>query len=239
MNLHKQFSRRYIHLDSRLSQQSILILDTFILFQLKVNCLIKRGSMQLQASNVMECYQDFTKAVSIDPDNSDIYHHRGQVSNDRVLKLKIQKRVRRLDLHFIFSGQFSSVCDPKKGKWTIAFIWRENMLEYFPADIIRFGMRNVFRIFIVLDIRFKCLKDYNPWYNSVHLSYVTANLAVHIHVLQNLPVYQRTKILSLKKLRLNEIEANLTFVERNPCVFLCSVCSLLACFVYYRINFNI
>ena len=32
----------------------------------------------------------------------------------------------------------------------------------FPADIIRFGMRNVFRIFIVLDIRFKCLKDYNP-----------------------------------------------------------------------------
>lgn len=35
--------------------------------------------MQLQASNVMECYQDFTKAISIDPDNSDIYHHRGQI----------------------------------------------------------------------------------------------------------------------------------------------------------------
>ena len=30
MNLHKQFSRRYIHLDSRLGQQSLLI--TFILF---------------------------------------------------------------------------------------------------------------------------------------------------------------------------------------------------------------
>lgn len=72
--------------------------------------------MQLQASNVMECYQDFTKAVSIDPDNSDIYHHRGQVSNDRVLKLKIQKRVRRLDLHFTSFGQFSSVCDPNKDK---------------------------------------------------------------------------------------------------------------------------
>ena len=130
MNLHKQFSQRHIHLDSRLSQQSILILDTFILFQLKVNCLIKRGSMQLQASNVMECYQDFTKAVSIDPDNSDIYHHRGQVSNDRVLKLKIQKRVRRLDLHFIFSGKFSSVCDPNKGKWTIFHLARKYALMF-------------------------------------------------------------------------------------------------------------
>ncbi|KAL9964039.1 hypothetical protein ACROYT_G027613 [Oculina patagonica] len=47
--------------------------------KLKVNCLIKRGSMQLQASNVMECFQDFTKAVSLDPNNSDIYHHRGQI----------------------------------------------------------------------------------------------------------------------------------------------------------------
>lgn len=47
--------------------------------KLKVNCLIKRGSMQLQASNVMECFQDFNKAVSLDPDNSDIYHHRGQI----------------------------------------------------------------------------------------------------------------------------------------------------------------
>lgn len=155
--------------------------------------------MQLQASNVMECYQDFTKAVSIDPDNSDIYHHRGQVSNDRVLKLKIQKRVRRLDLHFTFFGQFSSVCDPNKDKWTVAFIWRENTLEYFSADIIRFEIRKVFRTFIVLDIRFKCLKNYNSRCNFVHLlSYVTANLTVRIHVLQNRPVCQRTKILSLK-----------------------------------------
>ena len=35
--------------------------------------------MQLQAGNVMECFRDFNKAVSLDPDNSDIYHHRGQV----------------------------------------------------------------------------------------------------------------------------------------------------------------
>lgn len=48
-------------------------------FQLKVNCLIKRGSMHLQATMLNECVEDFKKAISLDPDNSDIYHHRGQV----------------------------------------------------------------------------------------------------------------------------------------------------------------
>ena len=48
-------------------------------FQLKVNCLIKRGSMHLQATMLKECVEDFQKAISLDPDNSDIYHHRGQV----------------------------------------------------------------------------------------------------------------------------------------------------------------
>ena len=42
--------------------------------------MIKRGSMQLQAENVQECVKDFDKAIELDPDNSDIYHHRGQVS---------------------------------------------------------------------------------------------------------------------------------------------------------------
>jgi len=41
--------------------------------------LIKRGSMHLQATMLNECVEDFKKAISLDPDNSDIYHHRGQV----------------------------------------------------------------------------------------------------------------------------------------------------------------
>ena len=36
--------------------------------------------MQLQAENVQECVKDFDKAIELDADNSDIYHHRGQVS---------------------------------------------------------------------------------------------------------------------------------------------------------------
>ena len=36
--------------------------------------------MQLQAENVQECVKDFDKAIELDPDNSDSYHHRGQVS---------------------------------------------------------------------------------------------------------------------------------------------------------------
>ena len=35
--------------------------------------------MQLQAANLEQCVEDFKKAISLDPDNSDIYHHRGQV----------------------------------------------------------------------------------------------------------------------------------------------------------------
>ena len=35
--------------------------------------------MQLQASNVQECVKDFDKAIALDANNSDIYHHRGQV----------------------------------------------------------------------------------------------------------------------------------------------------------------
>lgn len=50
------------------------------LTKLKVNCLIKRGSMQLQAENVQECVKDFDKAIELDSDNSDIYHHRGQIN---------------------------------------------------------------------------------------------------------------------------------------------------------------
>ena len=35
--------------------------------------------MNLQATNLLECVEDFKKAISLDPNNSDIYHHRGQV----------------------------------------------------------------------------------------------------------------------------------------------------------------
>ena len=35
--------------------------------------------MHLQATMLQECVEDFKKAIALDPDNSDIYHHRGQV----------------------------------------------------------------------------------------------------------------------------------------------------------------
>lgn len=54
--------------------------DEQVSTKLKVNCLIKRGSMNLQATNLLECVEDFKKAISLDPNNSDIYHHRGQIN---------------------------------------------------------------------------------------------------------------------------------------------------------------
>lgn len=49
--------------------------------KLRVNALIKRASlaMQTQPNTPEVCFEYFTKAEEIDPDNSDIYHHRGQV----------------------------------------------------------------------------------------------------------------------------------------------------------------
>ena len=46
-----------------------------------MNALIKRGSIHLQLDSPEASVADFKKAIDIDDKNSDIYHHRGQVSN--------------------------------------------------------------------------------------------------------------------------------------------------------------
>ncbi|XP_001637299.2 mitochondrial import receptor subunit TOM70 isoform X1 [Nematostella vectensis] len=47
--------------------------------KLKINCLIKRGSLHIQETREAEADQDFKKAILLDPNNSDIYHHRAQI----------------------------------------------------------------------------------------------------------------------------------------------------------------
>lgn len=49
--------------------------------KLRANALIKRASlaMQTQPNTPEECFKYFAQAEVLDPDNSDIYHHRGQV----------------------------------------------------------------------------------------------------------------------------------------------------------------
>ena len=48
--------------------------------QIVSNALIKRGSLKMQNGEQLEALDDFATAVNKDPENSDIYHHRGQVS---------------------------------------------------------------------------------------------------------------------------------------------------------------
>jgi import receptor subunit TOM70 len=50
-----------------------------LLLQVTVNALIKRASLYLQQEEAEKCTQDFATAISLDPSNADIYHHRGQV----------------------------------------------------------------------------------------------------------------------------------------------------------------
>lgn len=46
---------------------------------LRVNALIKRASIHMQLEDPNACMDDFNRAVTLDPDNPDIYHQRGQV----------------------------------------------------------------------------------------------------------------------------------------------------------------
>ena len=46
---------------------------------MRVNALIKRGGVYILQEKQTEGLADFAHAARIDPDNSDIYHHRGHV----------------------------------------------------------------------------------------------------------------------------------------------------------------
>ena len=47
--------------------------------QIRSNALIKRGSLRLQVDGQTDALDDLSTAMNEDPENSDVYHHRGQV----------------------------------------------------------------------------------------------------------------------------------------------------------------
>lgn len=47
--------------------------------KMRVNALVKRGSLYMQQEKVEESLRDFDKAALLDPSNSDVFHHRGQI----------------------------------------------------------------------------------------------------------------------------------------------------------------
>ncbi|CAG9135253.1 unnamed protein product [Plutella xylostella] len=55
------------------------VIDSDASTKVKVNALIKRASLFTQLENTERCLEDFARAAELDPPNSDIYHHRGQV----------------------------------------------------------------------------------------------------------------------------------------------------------------
>jgi len=70
--------------DLAMSDLSSLISDDSANPKIRTNALIKRASLFIQqckdpVQDPLKAMDDFKKAVEIDPDNSDIYHHRGQV----------------------------------------------------------------------------------------------------------------------------------------------------------------
>jgi len=69
---------------SAMEDLNILIDDNAVDVKVKVNALIKRASLFIQQCKDPKTdpelsLADFAKAANIDPDNADVYHHRGQV----------------------------------------------------------------------------------------------------------------------------------------------------------------
>lgn len=62
-----------------LADLDIIINNEKIDRKLRVNAIIKRACIHIQLEDTTKCFEDFEKAIKIDPNNADIYHHRGQV----------------------------------------------------------------------------------------------------------------------------------------------------------------
>ncbi|XP_068126798.1 mitochondrial import receptor subunit TOM70 [Hyperolius riggenbachi] len=62
--------------------------------KLRANALIKRGSMYMQQQQPLMSTQDFNMAADIDPQNADVYHHRGQL---KILLDQVEEAVADFD----------------------------------------------------------------------------------------------------------------------------------------------
>ncbi|XP_067897127.1 mitochondrial import receptor subunit TOM70 [Heterodontus francisci] len=62
--------------------------------KLRANALIKRGSMYMQQQQSQLSTQDFNMAADIDPQNADVYHHRGQL---KILLDRVEEAVEDFD----------------------------------------------------------------------------------------------------------------------------------------------
>jgi import receptor subunit TOM70 len=71
--------------DLAMKDLSALIDNKDAAVKLRVNALIKRASLFIQqckdpSKDPQLSFEDFAKAVELDPENADVYHHRGQVN---------------------------------------------------------------------------------------------------------------------------------------------------------------
>lgn len=65
--------------ENALSDFNQIIIPAHVDNKLKSNALTKRASLKMQTDQKDESFADFATAIEIDPNNPDIYHHRGQV----------------------------------------------------------------------------------------------------------------------------------------------------------------
>lgn len=73
--------------------------------QISSNALIKRASLKMQSGQQVEAFNDFNLAVAQDPENSDVYHHKGQVVMAHILMISPG-----VELILVMSSSFKKHC---------------------------------------------------------------------------------------------------------------------------------
>ena len=108
---------------------------------LKVDALIKRGSLKMQLEDAEGCYDDFTKAIAIDEQNPNIYHNRGQLYffTDRIEEAKSEfKKAISLDPSYIAPRIQLGQCLFKTGMQSMAPTKIKEANDLFEETILLF-----------------------------------------------------------------------------------------------------
>lgn len=90
------------------------------MFQITVNALIKRASLFLQSEQKDKCFKDFETAIALDPDNPDIYLHRGQVCFPS-LNFTVEPLI--TGFGFLMPALFGHLLNIKNNLFLTAFRW--------------------------------------------------------------------------------------------------------------------
>jgi import receptor subunit TOM70 len=109
--------------------------------RIRSNALIKRGALKMQQGMKEESLEDFNEAAAQDPENSDIYHHRGQY---HILLENVEEAVKDFEKSVALSPNFpvahvqKCYTDFRMAAMTSSMLIVESAMKTFEKTVERF-----------------------------------------------------------------------------------------------------